>query len=104
MVPPPLLNVDPEFKLKSPEILVFPEGSVSVDPLLVATLEKLIVPVPPTAVFPPNETIPVPPENDPPVLTVQLDPFIVRLLEPVENVPPEIKTFPFTVTPLLAKF
>jgi hypothetical protein len=103
MVPPPLLKVEVPFKFRSPVMLIFPEGRVIVDPLFVVTFEKLIVPVPPIVVVPPKETMPVPPKNVPPLFTVQLDPFMVRLLDPEENVPPDKRTFPLIVIPLLAR-
>ena len=57
--------------------------------------------VPANDVIPEKVTVPVPAENDPPLI-FQLEPFMMRLFEPAEKEPPEKSAFPFTVILLVA--
>ena len=91
-VPEPGVKV-PSFA-RFPEIVTIADGRINELPFVTATLLKEATPD--TVVAPEKVTVPVPAVNDPP-LTVQVDPFIVRLLEPAERAPDERRTFPLIV-------
>ena len=82
-----------------PTMLIVPDGRVNVFPVVIVTMLNAAVPA--TVVAPENVTVPVPAENNPPLI-VQVDPFMNRLLVPAENVPPEKRAVPLIVILLVA--